>query len=389
VETILDRLQRVKRIPGGYLASCPVPSHGQGKGDRRPSLSISEGNDGRALVSCHAGCTTYDVLSAIELKPADLFPDNGTSSGRLKMRQRREPAPRPRPEPQPDTDTSTGDDAGIPPEDTSTHQHSGLTVEEYAESKGFSVDTLRCNGVSTLQHRAWGACVRIPYLDEHGQEVTTRYRVAMTGDRFKWKANTKAKGLVYGAHRLPQYRDAGTGYVAIVEGESDVHAAWHHDVPAIGIPGAAMWDQTNAARLDGFEKIIIVIEPDKGGDAVKAWLAESAIRDRAYLVTLAPYKDLSELHASGNDFDAVWTQAMADAVKWSDAEREDERAARYDAWEQCATLATLPNILDAAADTLEASGVVGERRNLKLLYLICVVTVPAASGERQHQRRVV
>lgn len=368
VATIIERLQRVKAIPGGYLASCPVPSHGKGKGDRHPSLSISEGDDGRALVSCHAGCTIHDVLSAIGLKPADLFPDTGNASGRIDMRKRRTTEPRPQPEPQPDTDTSTDDDGGIPPNPTTTHQHSGLTLENYAESKGFSVDVLRGNGMSTLQHPSYGTCVRIPYLDEKGQEVATRYRLSMTGDPFRWKAGTKAKGLLYGAHRLDSYR-AGT-YAVIVEGESDCHAAWHHDVPAVGIPGAAQWDEANAAHFDGFERVYIVIEPDKGGDAVKAWVAESAIRDRVYLVSLEPYKDLSELHASGNDFDAAWTQAMADAVPWTDTQQEDERAARYDAWEQCATLATLPNILDAAADALEAAGVVGERRNLKLVYLI-------------------
>lgn len=94
VATIIERLQRVKAIPGGYLASCPVPSHGKGKGDRHPSLSISEGDDGRALVSCHAGCTIHDVLSAIGLKPADLFPDTGNASGRIDMRKRRTTEPR-------------------------------------------------------------------------------------------------------------------------------------------------------------------------------------------------------------------------------------------------------------------------------------------------------
>jgi putative DNA primase/helicase len=33
---------------GGYLCSCPVKGHGKGRGDLRPSLSVSDGN--RALV---------------------------------------------------------------------------------------------------------------------------------------------------------------------------------------------------------------------------------------------------------------------------------------------------------------------------------------------------
>ena len=41
--------------------------------DRDPSLSIREGSDGRALIKCHAGCQTNDILAAIGLKPRDLF----------------------------------------------------------------------------------------------------------------------------------------------------------------------------------------------------------------------------------------------------------------------------------------------------------------------------
>jgi hypothetical protein len=30
--------------------------------DRAPSLSISEGDDGRTLLKCHAGCSTADIV---------------------------------------------------------------------------------------------------------------------------------------------------------------------------------------------------------------------------------------------------------------------------------------------------------------------------------------
>lgn len=41
------------------MACCPVHE------DREPSLSISDGNDGRLLVHCFAGCDATDVLRAI------------------------------------------------------------------------------------------------------------------------------------------------------------------------------------------------------------------------------------------------------------------------------------------------------------------------------------
>jgi hypothetical protein len=49
---------------GGYLIPCPAPGHGKGRGDRNPSLRISDG-DTRLLVHCFAGCDTRDVLSEL------------------------------------------------------------------------------------------------------------------------------------------------------------------------------------------------------------------------------------------------------------------------------------------------------------------------------------
>jgi hypothetical protein len=49
---------------GGFVCRCPVPSHGAGRGDRNPSLSIREGETG-LLVRCHAGCDARDVLATL------------------------------------------------------------------------------------------------------------------------------------------------------------------------------------------------------------------------------------------------------------------------------------------------------------------------------------
>lgn len=57
---------------------CRCPAHD----DRNPSLSIHAGDDGRALVICHAGCTVDAVCGAIGLRPADLFtPDPSRRNG--------------------------------------------------------------------------------------------------------------------------------------------------------------------------------------------------------------------------------------------------------------------------------------------------------------------
>ena len=52
--------------------SCRCPSHE----DRNPSLSIGVGDDYRALLICHAGCTTESVVEALGLKMRDLMPES-------------------------------------------------------------------------------------------------------------------------------------------------------------------------------------------------------------------------------------------------------------------------------------------------------------------------
>lgn len=64
---LLDRLEGVKTTRGGWVARCPAHD------DRSPSLSVGEGLNGRALLHCHAGCSTESVLNAIGLTFKDLY----------------------------------------------------------------------------------------------------------------------------------------------------------------------------------------------------------------------------------------------------------------------------------------------------------------------------
>ena len=60
--------------PDQYTARCPNGA-GHRHGDKRPSLSVGVGADGRALVHCETGCATEDVVGALGLSIIDLFPD--------------------------------------------------------------------------------------------------------------------------------------------------------------------------------------------------------------------------------------------------------------------------------------------------------------------------
>jgi hypothetical protein len=70
---------RLKRALEG--AGCRVAESGHGKAsstcpnheDRHPSLSLSEGDGGKALIHCHAGCQPEEVVRALGLTLHDLF----------------------------------------------------------------------------------------------------------------------------------------------------------------------------------------------------------------------------------------------------------------------------------------------------------------------------
>ena len=48
-----------------HAAPCPCAKHGQGRGDRHPSLSLSDSNDGKLLAHCHGGCNALDVFAEL------------------------------------------------------------------------------------------------------------------------------------------------------------------------------------------------------------------------------------------------------------------------------------------------------------------------------------
>jgi archaellum biogenesis ATPase FlaH len=68
---ILKRLRDVRESGDGWTACCPAHD------DRKPSLVVSLGDEGRALLHCHAGCDLEDILDKLGLQPRDLFAKGG------------------------------------------------------------------------------------------------------------------------------------------------------------------------------------------------------------------------------------------------------------------------------------------------------------------------
>ncbi len=73
IELVIARLEQVGGAPrpqpsGGWMARCPAHD------DQTPSLSISESDDGKVLLHCHAGCKVAMIVTALSLTIKDLFP---------------------------------------------------------------------------------------------------------------------------------------------------------------------------------------------------------------------------------------------------------------------------------------------------------------------------
>jgi len=71
-EWVLSKLQDAKPVAGtsqkAWKARCPAHA------DTNPSLSITLGDGGRALIHCHAGCAPESIVEALGLTMADLMP---------------------------------------------------------------------------------------------------------------------------------------------------------------------------------------------------------------------------------------------------------------------------------------------------------------------------
>lgn len=365
-DEVAARFDGAKRVGRGYKVLCPVHD------DHHPSLSITEGADGRVLVKCRVGCPTEQVLTAKGLKMRDLFPiaTNGgkrltPSTSRATMQPLTVNAEKPRQKTVAGETTAEKGAANV--------EAGGLTLTEYAAAKRLPVSFLSSIGLRDFK-RWEKPAVRISYLDAGGVETAVRFRLSLEkgadgDDRFRWK--TGARTSLYGLSRLDAARKAG--YVVIVEGESDCHTLWHHGIPAVGLPGASNWrEDRDAPQLAGIPTIYVLIEPDAGGEGVKRWVASSVIRDRVRLVQLGEYKDPSSLHCTDPElFPKRFGAALAQAVAWTDEAEKQRRAEAAAAYEQCSELAQAGSILDRFHTEI-ARVIVGEEGALKLLFLALV-----------------
>jgi hypothetical protein len=372
---LFDRLEGVKSRNGGFIARCPAHD------DHEPSLTFRQGDDGRVLLKCFAGCAFKDIVAAMGLQEKDLFPDNWGVEG-VYPRKSGATLQHPPKKPHSNADkllqppNATPRNTATPRNGEDGYPHlrvvggseaQDCTLDAYAEYVGLPVDFLRGLGLRGI-HYIDQKAVKIPYLDEAGdEELCVRFRVSLAG-KPKIKTRKGDKHALYGLWKLDEAREAG--YVIIVEGESDAQTGWHHGEPVIGVPGATGFQSGWADQLPDIGKIYAIVEPDKGGEDFWGRLTATDLRDRLYRVELDAVKDLRDLHRQdAKNFRRWLHDALGRARHWMDIAEDEDQERFRESWVRCEELAHSPNILERFYETLRASGVAGERRTAMILYL--------------------
>lgn len=270
IEALSSRNCDPRRNGKGWSARCP--SHE----DRTPSLSISEGDDGKVLIHCHAGCTPDAICSAIGLRIADLMPPDATlapSHGNGKGRKR------------------------------------GTIEGEY------------------------------DYRDEGGDLLFQVLRYAGKGFRQRrpngngsWQWN--AKGVRIVPYRLSEVQADPSKTLFVVEGEKDVE-----NLRGIGLVatcnagGAGKWTAEHASFLCG-RRVVILPDHDEAGrkhaQSVAVSLHGIAVSIKiVHLPDLQEKGDVSDWIVGGGS-KAELERLVAASCEWGDGDeaREDE------AWEK-------------------------------------------------------
>ncbi len=270
LERLRGHLDNVRPNGDGFTSRCPAHD------DRRNSLSISEGDDGRVLLKCFAGCRVEQIVAAIGLRVQDLFPTTQSLS------------------------------------DHGTCAVHHVTVQDLAKDKQLPAEFLRSLG---LEDRPDG--VLVPYTNPDGSRASrNRLRTALrAGEGSIWMFG-KGKLVAYGLDRLEAVREAQ--YLVLVEGESDCWTLWHHGFPAIGIPGASMAKVIEAEHLGGIPRVFVCQEPDKGGETFVSGVANQlrrlGWRGEPLVFSLGDHKDANELHKRDSDsFEAAFQKALDQA----------------------------------------------------------------------------
>ncbi len=205
--------------------------------DRRPSLSISLGADGRVLMHCFAGCPPTSIVAKIGLRLRDLMPATGFTADKSPRRRRQ-------------TGISSVSDPSVPPKMFATAAAAVAELERHRGRR--SAMWLYRN----LQGNPVGLVVRWD-----GRDGKTIIPVSRFGDHWRIAGMPVPRPL----YRLPDLLHARR--VFITEGEKAAEAAWSIGLVATtSAHGAGSARKTDWSPLAGRECVLLPDNDATGRD---------------------------------------------------------------------------------------------------------------------------
>jgi hypothetical protein len=231
---LVDELERAGARPRNGHARCPAHD------DKHESLTYREADDGRVLVRCHAGCTIEQILAALRLESADLFPPREPKEDRRRIE----------------------------------------STYDYTDEQGrLLYQVVRFAGKTFRQRR--------PAPNGHGSWVWNLQRTRRVPYRLPKLLETAHSG--------------GTIYIA--EGEKDVHALEAAGACATCNPGGAgKWQPAYADHLVGASAVVVIADADEPGYAHAQSVARSLAQRQIphTIVRVRTGKDASDHLAAGH-----------------------------------------------------------------------------------------
>lgn len=299
MRSVLSRLKGVKKSGGQFIAPCPAHD------DDNPSLSVTEGRDGRVLLNCHAGCTTASIVAALGLEMTALFAPRLTTSQPMPINGAREERL---------TLTTTYD-----------------------------------------------------YVNENGALVFQVCRFIGNGGKktFRQRRPDGRGGWVYGLgetkpvlYRLPEVMAAieSGRTIHIVEGEKDADALADLGYIATTNPmGAGKWRDSYSELLKGAEVVVFPDNDDTGrahAEEVAASLSTHNCTVKVVqLPNVPPKGDFSDWLDAGGNLDTL--EELIGATRlWSPDSSDPSRRSRYrldELWSNAAVMRPPPTVVPRIA----------------------------------------
>ncbi|MCP1851236.1 MULTISPECIES: toprim domain-containing protein [unclassified Bradyrhizobium] len=290
-----------RRTGAGWMVCCPVPTHGKGRGDRSPSLSI-HGGDGKLLLKCFAGCSFDDILD--ELRARNLVDAPRISTARAALaRVAPEPA-----EHKPDPAALHIIDDCEPPQDT--------PAEEYLQRRGLPVLPK-----SLLFHRPSLSLVAVVQRPDGLAVALQRTMLTPDGEKASvpsrcslWERRINPCKITMGALGAGAVRlGPAAETMGLAEG---VETALSAQILA----GMPVWASLGASRLHRVEvpetvrELHIFADNDQPGIAAAKRAAEAYQRgDRRVLIRTPPdaFKDYNDFLLALADYDGDGDRLLA------------------------------------------------------------------------------